>query len=233
MPQEGSGAYVVPTEQERSSFAAAAKALTSGDLATAEEALAAFPGFEVLSLTDGADGPLYLVIAEKPPLSRGWGFYFFARQPLRPGLVVEAPHPLADRDSELAAARAVSSLRPAAFLLAGAHRYADPAPKSDMAHTSSSIFEAIHEVVSTQAGMVVQVHGFSAAGHQGYPDLLLSSGSAEPGATAEAVCNQVQGGGVGCTLFNGDPTYAALGATTNVQGGYSRRTFGAEHFLHF
>src|SRR6266536_830309 len=92
MPGEASGGFVV---------------------ATAERALAIFPGvFEVLDYTDGPGGPKYLAIAEIPGgptglLPRGWGFYFFALRPERPGLVIEAPHPLADRESELDAATAV------------------------------------------------------------------------------------------------------------------------------
>ena len=231
MPGEGSGGYVVPTLQEQEAFTAAARALLNGDVPRAEEALAAQPSFEVLLFTDGG-GAQYRAIVEKPPLTRGWGFFLFAVKPARPQLLVEAPHPLADRDSELVAATTVTRLSPAAFLLAGAHRYADPAPRSDLAHPSSSVFEAIHEVVATASSVTLQIHGFSAAGHQGYPDLLLSTGSTDPGRDAPPLCEGLQAKGLNCVLFTGS-AFNDLGATTNVQGGYSSRSFGKGHFLHF
>lgn len=231
MPGEGSGTYVVPSVEDRTAFAAAARALARGDIATAELALGPYPDFEVLDFHDDA-GPRYLVIAEKPPLSRGWGFYFFAQSPRRDELVLEAPHPLADRDSELAAARIVSALRPAAFLLAGAHRYADVRRLSDVAHASASIFESVHEVISSRGRIALQIHGFNAADHAGYPELVLSSGTTEPGSDALALCQDLQRRGIDCQPFTG-AAYTDLGAQTNVQGGYVLRSFGAGHFLHF
>jgi MYXO-CTERM domain-containing protein len=222
MPGEGSGGFVVPTAEEQEAFRAAARALVGGDVATAERALAIFPGvFEVLDYTDGPGGPAYLAIAEIPGgptglLPRGWGFYFFARAPKRPGLVIEAPHPVADRESEVDAASAVSALRPAAFLLAGSHRYADPKPVSDMAHTSSSVFEPVHEVALEGGGVAMQIHGFSLAAHAGYPDLLLSAGQ----------------GGLSCVPFDGS-AFVALGGLQNVQGSHATTLFGPGHFMHF
>ncbi len=238
IPGEGSGGFVVPTPDEQEAFRAAARALGAGDVATAERALAIFPGvFEVLDYTDGAGGPSYLAIAEIPGgptglLPRGWGFYFFARRPERPGLVIEAPHPVADRESELDAAAAVTALRPAAFLLAGAHRYADPKPVSDMAHTSSSVFEAVHEVALEGGRIAAQIHGFSLAAHAGYPELLLSSGDVTPTADVAAICAEVNQGGLRCVPFDGS-AFTTLGGLQNVQGGHASSLFGPGHFLHF
>ncbi len=230
MPGEGSNGFVVPTTAERQTFGVALAAVAAFDVAKAEAALASLPGFEVVALADG--GVEYLGISEKPPLSRGWGFFFFARQPERPGLVIEAPHPLADRESEMMAARAVRRLRPSAFLLAGAHRYADAGRASDVAHTSLSVFEVAHEKSCTGGAVALQIHGFNAADHPGYPELLLSSGTAVPGPDASNICDRASALGIGCTLFNGID-FIPLGAQTNVQGGWSRRTLGDGHFLHF
>jgi MYXO-CTERM domain-containing protein len=238
MPGEGSGGFVVPTPEEQEAFRAAARALVAGDIATAERALAIFPGvFEVLDYTDGPGGPAYLAIAEVPGgptglLPRGWGFYFFARAPKRPGLVIEAPHPVADRESEVDAASAVSALRPAAFLLAGSHRYADPKPVSDMAHTSSSVFEPVHEVALEGGGVAMQIHGFSLAAHAGYPDLLLSSGDVTPTPDVVAICAEVNQGGPSCVPFDGS-AFITLGGLQNVQGSHAATLFGPGHFMHF
>ncbi|HEY3449388.1 MAG TPA: hypothetical protein VGK67_23745 [Myxococcales bacterium] len=232
MPGEGSNGYVVPTSEERSSFSAAAVALASGNLERAEQALASYPGFELLDFRDGPEGATYWAIAEKPPFVRGWGFYFFAREPSRGTLVVEAPHPLADRDSELLAAKMVSTLRPAAFLLAGAHRYADAGRTSDMTHAAYSIFESVHEAVLSAPRVALQIHGFNSATHVGYPELLLSSGTTKPGPDSEQICTAVTSKGVGCTLFTG-VAYTDLGAQTNVQGSNTRQVAGDGHFFHF
>ncbi len=238
MPGETSGGFVVPTPEEQEAFRAAALALRAGDIATAERALAIFQGvFEVLDFTDGPGGPRYLAIAEIPGgttglLPRGWGFFFFAQSPGREQLVIEAPHPLADRESEIDAATAVSALRPAAFLLAGAHRYADPRPVSDMAHTSGSVFEAVHEAALDGGRIAAQIHGFSLAAHPGYPGLLLSAGSTTPTADVLAICDAVNRGNVLCVPFDGT-AYTDLGALNNVQGSYAAGAFGPGHFLHF
>lgn len=232
MPQEGSNAYVVPTTEERAVFAAAAKALLAGDIPKVEAALASLPSFELLDFKDGTAGGEYWGIVEKTPLTRGWGFFFWAKAPLRSDLVIEAPHPLADRGSEQLAARAVSQLRPAGFVLAGAHRYADAGRTSDMTHATNSIFEVMHEAFVDSRRTVLQIHGFSAAAHPGYPDLLLSSGTTVPGPDAQALCQDVTAVGIACTLFDGT-AFTDLGAQSNVQGAFARSAAGAGHFLHF
>jgi len=232
MPREGSLGYVVPTPEERAAFKAAAAALLAGDVAKAEQAIAGRGNFEVLDFRDGDAGPQYWALAEIPPLTRGWGFYFVARSARRPSVVVEAPHPLADEESELSAARLVQRLRPRAFCLAGAHRYADPARTSDVAHTTTTIFEAVHEALLPTTDLTLQVHGFADATHPGYPDLLLSNATAQPDGRGRAICEAVSGAGLVCTLFDGT-AYTDLGATTNVQAAASQRALGANHFLHF
>ncbi len=238
MPGEASGGYVVPTLEEEEAFRAAARALLAGDAATAERALRPLAGaFEVLDILDSAGGGRYLGIAEVPGaatglLPRGWGLFLFAQLPARGRLVIEAPHPLADRESEMDAAVAASRLRPAAFLLAGAHRYADPKPLSDVAHASHLVFQAVHEVALAPDRVAVQIHGFSLATHPGYPDLLLSTGRATPTPDSAAICDRVNQGGVFCVLFDGT-AYTDLGAVTNVQGNYAAAALGDGHFLHF
>jgi hypothetical protein len=231
LPDEGSNRYVVPTLQDRQALRRVADQLLKGDVAAAEGLLAAYPQFEVLDFDDAPAGGSYLALVEKAPITRGWGFFFFARAPLRPGLVLEAPHPIADRESEVAAANVATALRPSALLVAGSHRYADPGTLSDMAHAQVSVFEAVHEASMSATRVAVQIHGFSAPGHLGYPDLLLSAGTTAPGPAAQGLCETIARGGLGCTLFDGS-AYTDLGATTNVQGVYTRRAFGADHFLH-
>jgi hypothetical protein len=231
MPAEGSNGYVVPSAEDRQAFATAARALLAGDVARAEAALGNYPGFEVLDLRDPTSGA-YLALAEKPPLTRGWGFFLFARAPSRPAMVLEMPHPLADRDSELAGAEAATRLHPAAVLFAGAHRYADALRRSDVAHTPQSVFETVHEVLLGAGRVMIQLHGFSATGHVGYPELVMSTGTVAPDAAAKDLCARIVTSGIDCSLFDGS-AYLDLGAQDNVQGAAMRAApGGGGQFLH-
>lgn len=231
LPQEGSAGYVVPTSAERLAFSAAVRAALAQDEAGVEEALAPWPDFEVLDFTDAQSGH-YLAIVEKPPLHRGWGFIFVASAPGRPDLLVEVPHPLADRDSEVLGARVASALRPRAFIMAGSHRYALPGRLSDVAHTSNSIFETAHEGLSTEGITTLQLHGFGLSAHPDYPDLVLSNGTPVPDARAQRLCSALADAAIDCRTFDGT-AFTDLGAQTNVQAGYLRRTFQGASFLHF
>lgn len=231
LPQEGSSGYVVPTTAERQAFAAAITAAIAGDAAKAELALSPYTDFEVLDFTDEKSGR-YLAVVEKPPIHRGWGFIFVARHPSRPGLLVEVPHPLADRDSEVVGARAVSALAPKAFLMAGAHRYALAGRLSDVAHTSGSIFETAHETLAAEGTVTLQFHGFGLAAHPDYPDLVLSNATPTPDEHGLRLCRAVAQAGIDCRPFDGT-AFADLGAQTNVQAGFLRRTYQGAPFLHF
>lgn len=231
LPQEGSAGYVVPTTAERQAFAAAISAAMAGDAARVELALAPYPDFEVLDFTDPRSGR-YLAIVEKPPIHRGWGFIFVARHPARPELLVEVPHPLADRDSEVVGARAASELAPRGFIMAGAHRYALPGRLSDVAHTSGSIFETAHETLAAEGLVALQFHGFGLALHPDYPDLVLSNATPTPDERGVRLCAAAVDAGIDCRTFDGT-AYTDLGAQTNVQAGFLRRTFQRASFLHF
>ena len=231
LPQEGSSGYVVPTTAERLAFATAVAAALSGNEAKVELALAPYPDFEVLDFTDDKSGR-YLAIVEKPPLHRGWGFIFVARHPARPELLVEVPHPLADRDSEVVGARAARALSPKAFIMAGAHRFALPGRLSDVAHTSASIFESAHEALAAEGLVVLQFHGFGLSLHPDYPDLILSNATPMPDERGARICGAAVDAGIDCRTFDGS-AYTDLGAQTNVQAGFLRRTYQGASFLHF
>lgn len=232
MPQKGSNQYVVPTSADRAAFRTAITALITGDVQRATQAIEPYGTYELVDYTDGPGGPKYWAILETPPLRLAWGFYFIARDASRPGVIVEAPHPLADEDSELTAAAVVRALKPGAFLLAGAHRYADPARRSDMAHTSISNFEEAHEALLEQADMVLQIHGFNDSTRPGYPEIVLSNATTSPDPTQRSLCEGLKTSGIDCVTYDGS-TFTDLGATTNVQAGEASRILGEGHFLHF
>jgi hypothetical protein len=76
-------------------------------------------------------------------------------------IIVEAPHPKADMDTEAMAITAFAHADARALLIAGAHRAAGPG--ADVAHEDASAFEALHRqlVAGRAGGVVVQFHGFT------------------------------------------------------------------------
>src|SRR5207249_11563082 len=124
----------------------------------------------------------HLVVCERPPCGRCWGLYILNRSPSARNVVVEAPHPLHDRLTEELGIAAYLELDARAFLMAGAHRYADGyrSPISDMARNPHSVFQRLHEALTTADTHVVQMHGFCEEDYPGYPSVLLSSGSPQP-----------------------------------------------------
>ncbi len=217
-------AYQVPTSEERRAAAAVFAAVASGESGRAAEA-AADIGYEVLQAD--ADGEAVIVLRDRPDgQPRGWGLYVFAA-PERADLVVEIPHPVSDRHTAGFGTELFLKARAQALLLAGAHRD-DAAGNADVAHESTSIFEAGHRELLTHDRVVLQIHGFEAAGDRPF-DAVVSSGGTEPSAEAEAAAAALTRNDIRVCLF-GAQRCDDLGGTTNVQGDSAARA-GAS-FVH-
>jgi hypothetical protein len=115
------------------------------------------------------------------PISRGWGLYVF-REEVANNIIVEAPHPLSDKQSDLIALDIYRALNARALLIAGAHRNANPDGMADVSHAPDSIFQSIHEALVENTTtfpdvpVVLQIHGFAARKHPGYPNVVLGFG---------------------------------------------------------
>jgi hypothetical protein len=115
------------------------------------------------------------------------------REPLR-DLVVEAPHPRADRLTDMQAAAIFVATGARALLIAGAHRCADQNAstcsgksaicgnreayrRSDVAHATPTAFHGAHVFLTDQwsQALVVQLHGFSNPGSPAW--FVLSDGT--------------------------------------------------------
>jgi hypothetical protein len=106
--------------------------------------------------------------------------------------------------------------------MAGTHRYANgtnPRP-ADVAHNTQNMFHVVHEVVSPQSQHAMQVHGFSRSNHPGYPDVVLSNGTPNPGPILDTLAQEIMSEGYTVGIFDG-VHYTSLGATTNSQGQFS------------
>ncbi|MBI4411943.1 MAG: hypothetical protein HY541_05615, partial [Deltaproteobacteria bacterium] len=134
----------------------------------------------------------YYLLTEKEEGASGQGIYAVNPAGTR-NLVIEAPHPLYDTDSELVAAQIFRDVSAKVLLIAGTHRCADseesecsgttsvcgeegPYRISDPAHFTCNFFQAVHESLSDlpEDPVILQIHGFSQG--DGDPEAILSDG---------------------------------------------------------
>ena len=180
-----------------------------------------------------------------------------ARTPQRE-LIIEAPHGIADRATDIQSAIALTRLGARALILAGAHRYAsrsesscsgrtriccdgrNPYRTSDTAHNPDTRFHTAHLILTDAwpKAVVVQLHGFGVKDTDAWVVLSDKSRDKRPGDTE--LTGQVRDGvrarsglterTVSCQDPEDDRiSYRKLCARTNVQG---RHLNGVEDTCH-
>jgi hypothetical protein len=178
----GSNALTVPTTAARDAFAQTVVAILGGNEAAA---CSLPPSYRLMRMVDPTAGPLR-VVAEvtasgQPVPALFYGTYVAPRVVPSPSraLVVEAPHPLFDIDTELQATAVFVRSAARALLVAGAHRCTDldasacsgttnacdpteePYRISDAAHEDGLPFNAVHDLLSDGDAslLFLQLHG--------------------------------------------------------------------------
>ena len=246
-----SGLYIPPTSTQLSDFAELATTLRSGDITMADTQATAL-NYELVQFTDTASDRVLHGLREQltgGQQTLGWGS-FFIDLTFQDNALIETPHPVFDTNSWEVAALAFQQTEALAFLMAGAHRNANGSGSADVAHLSQSVFQTAHEAWNGGSGEYPawQVHGFNDANHS-FPagtDAVLSVGDGSVSDEVIALDAALQDEGFLSyaynTLATADPlnvavnetvngtTFSSLGATTNVQGGYSRALGGT--FIH-
>ena len=186
-------------------------------------------GVVLREAVDGAGRPVTVVAEDPGRTARGWGVYAARPGAGAPaGLVVEVPHPRADRSTEDLGAVVFAAARADALLVAGAHRRAGNGA-ADVARDPTSAFSAVDRAVVGPESVVLQLHGFDEATPTGSPDVVLSSGEADPGPVAPRLADALEDAGFEVCLYDGDRC-SELAGTRNVQGAHAR-SVGAT-FLH-
>ncbi len=179
--------------------------------------------------------------AEQTPCQRCWGLYILRYDTSSPAVnvAVEVPHPFSDESSEEIGIRAFLELDAKMFAMAGAHRNSNTATRpgypnsrvSDMARSYESLFHKVHTNFTTRAPNathVLQVHGFEA--RPGYPEVVLSDGSAQPHARLRSFAAQLDLSGFTVGVYDGQQ-YPAFGATRNPQARHTRNKGGFFYHL--
>lgn len=174
---------------------------------------------------EGSDPAVALVERGHP--TAGNGLYIVRRAPMSQ-LVVQIPHPVADRYSEYMGTQLFAQSDARLFMMAGAHRNAGD-DSADVAHRSDSTFAAVNDAVVQKGMTVVQIHGFSSDNHDDFGDVVLSNSVAEPSPTLRRLASDLEDEGFDTCTYEGKKC-KALAATTNVQA-VAARARGAE-FIH-
>src|SRR6266699_3940703 len=189
--------------------------------------------YQLIPLNDSATGNKYYVLMENTTVNRGWGSYLFAAEtgPSTTPVIIEAPHPVTDFNSQQIAYTIFTGAYPdvSALLVSGVERTFDPNGQTDMAHRTQSIFETAHEAFTKFGSVVIQIHGFDAAFHPTEPLVVLSDGDGGINGALQAIASNLEAANLSVGIFDGF-THERLGAQKNIQGRYAR-AFGAG-FVH-
>ncbi|MDI6792713.1 MAG: PKD domain-containing protein [bacterium] len=232
---KNTGGYIPPTAPDTATMSQVVALITSGLAGNDSNALgeaaclAATIDYKLVKFADSESGRDHYVLREIASVNRGWGSYIFDSNDCSRS-VIEIPHPLFDVNTPEVGSRAYLEAGARALLMAGAHRDANFGGEADMAHNTDTIFETVHEAITTPMTNVIQIHGFSRSpGHPGYPDIVLSAGDGSIPPALAKLRNRLLTKGFTVGVYNG-VSWPDLGATTNVQGIYTRSVGGT--FIH-
>ncbi len=189
--------------------------------------------YQLIPVNDSATGNKYYVLVENTTVNRGWGSYLFTaeKSPSTIPVIIEAPHPVTDFNSQQIAYAIFTSAYPhvTALLVSGVERTFGSNGQTDMAHRTQSIFETGHEAFTKFGSVVIQIHGFDASHHPTEPLVVLSDGDGGINGALQSIASNLEAAKFSVGIFDGF-THEKLGAQKNVQGRYAR-AFGAG-FVH-
>ena len=188
--------------------------------------------YQLLPVNDSSTGNGYYVLMESTTVNRGWGSYMFPAEK-NPSIqvIIEAPHPVTDFNSQEIAYSIFTSSYPLvnALLVSGVERTVGANGQTDMAHVTRSIFETAHETFTGFGSVAIQIHSFSAFLHPQEPLVVLSSGDGGLNGALQSIAQTLESSKLSVGIFDGFQ-HERLGAQDNVQGRYAR-AFGAG-FVH-
>jgi len=209
--------YTRPTQAERTAISTGVQRVLDNAPNEAKDVLAAV-GYTISERVDTATQRRYHEISDSAGNSRGWGRVVIdTSESTRLG--IEVPHPKADQDSESLGVELFRKAPGSVLVIAGAHRRAAENRVADMAHTTASVFEDLHELLVRRRVPVVQLHGFQ---NETAPDsdVVVSAGPPLTSPLAVRTAQRLESAGLSvCKPWvTGCP---GLEATTNVQARYS------------
>jgi hypothetical protein len=226
MPGQNSNAFVIPTTTQMDSFRTITQYILQENY-TMADSFARDIGYGLYEWYDTAwDSTRYYILMEPNAsviggVQLGWGTFIFYSDG-DDEIIIEVPHPYFDTNTWQVGFRTYQFLENRYFLMAGTHRYANgtnPRP-ADVAHNTQNMFHIVHQEVSPLSVHAMQIHGFSRNNHPGYPDVVLSNGTPNPGQILDSLAHEIISESYTVGIFDGI-NWTALGATTNKQGQFS------------
>jgi len=224
MPGPFSEGFLVPQEKDKIAFQIITLSLTDNHPGVASE-LASENGYQIQPLFDQGDGmDESYVLAEQPPMKRGWGLYLF-RKTAAQKIVIEAPHPVADENTSAVALDLYRALKAKTLLIAGTHRDANANGLADPTHTVDTIFQAVHTTLYNIAAqpdnelIFLQIHGYSAKEHPDTPQVVIGfnwQNDSEKDLLLHKIVDALQQNKITVGVCN-DNKYQGLCGTSNVQ----------------
>ncbi|HSK77524.1 MAG TPA: SdrD B-like domain-containing protein [Thermoanaerobaculia bacterium] len=208
LPDKNENGYLSPNATELAAFRSAVQEFLAESWSDADD-LADAVGYEVVELHDTGDsGEIVYVLRPEAGNTDGRGFFLVRPENrIQRRLVLQAPHPRADRETATLGVEIFRAGRARAFSFAGAHRCtnigeASPCAGnsdacdgatsyriSDMAHNDDTFFEVYNEETANEAANTVtlQLHGHGDSS----PELSASDGSTRNVADADYLPNRL------------------------------------------
>jgi hypothetical protein len=179
-------------------------------------------GTQVLESVDGAGRPVQIVAEDLDGGAlQGLGLYAVREGAgVPPELVIEVPHPRADRLTEDLGPELFTALDAEALFVAGAHRTAGDGA-ADVAHEADSTFSAVDRAVVGRGTVVLQIHGFDDSNRDSSHQVVLSSGERTPSPLVRDLHEALDSAGIDTCLYDGERC-PDLAGTRNVQGAHAR-----------
>ncbi|MBK7142543.1 MAG: hypothetical protein IPH75_10725 [bacterium] len=192
--------YAEPTTTESQIWRQIVQAMLSGNYSTAHS-LAGTIDYRVVQFTDTppAIDQVYFLLERTPASTdKYWGAFVFNPTPSRSKLVIQAPHPLQNRNTGNQGVRVFQTTDAWIFCVAGTHKCnstsyspcdgsstscadtSEPYRNGDQAHAETATFQVTTEEILAYRpnAIILQPHGYTKGeGGPDDPDIIMSNGS--------------------------------------------------------
>ena len=198
-------------------------------------------GYQITEFTDTSLSPnkIFYIVEKKAQASNFWGTYVFNKTPDRGDLVIMAPHSKYDTNTGKEAIYCFKNTLARGVFINGTHRcnsgnlsscsgttsacgLSEPFRISDMAHTTTSMFQSVTKTVfnSVSSSVFIQLHGFSKQASDPY--VIMSNGTRETPTTDYATLIKdallIEDNSLTFKLAHIDTNWTRLIGFTNTQG---------------
>lgn len=209
--------YTAPTDTQISIFREAIDSMLNEEFASAAS-LAGAIDYSLKSLTH-SNGSTYYILEPSDPKLRPWGTYIFYLEDDNENVLVEAPHPIEEKNTSSIGINAFIDSKARTFLMSGSRKGA-----GDVTVIPESVFQAVHEEAAGETQTVVlQIHGFN---RRKLPQAILTSGTPVAISAMDLLVDELIQNDFEIGIFDGTQ-FADFGATQNEQAKFTNNIGGS------